>query len=699
MSAPASERVAAGLSAIWARRRDDVLAAVEVVEDAVLDGLVGELDDARREVARRQAHKLAGSAGTFGFLAAGEMAREIEGTLDQPEGVAADQFRRLADLVLSLREALEADPADPADPAEAPAPAATGDLLVVGSDRERMQRLADEAAARGLEASVALSPMEAHEVLEHWRPRIVLLDPVLSEGIQAALAFLTEVAPSVPVLVLTDPAGELDRLDVARRGGRGFLPRSLPVAGLIDFVFGLRERLRANETTILAVDDDLGILDTIRGVLEADQLTVELCSEPSRLWEELERVNPDLLMLDIEMPGASGLELCRAVRNDPRWSALPVLVLTGRSEPGTAEDIFVAGADDYIAKPFGGRELSARIANRLERVRLLRDMADTDHLTGLANRRRAVEAIDTFRLLSQRGGQPLCLAVFDIDGLKQINRALGHAGGDAALRGVARALTQHFRGEDIVSRWDGGEFVIGMFGMTIADGRQRVGEFVEQIRVVAFGADAVHRTTITVSAGLAELADLADLADAGGAIDVEALYRAADEALAAAKMAGGDRVRVAGQLDAVATAFDVALVEDDEMLGDLLEHALVTRGYRPRRILDGMQAVALLGGVDPPVVARLIVLDWDLPSLDGLSVLRALSEAGTLRRTRVIMLTGRATEGEVLEALEAGACDHVAKPFSVPVLMQRIRRALEPPPGDPPSPRNSARASPGGPVR
>jgi hypothetical protein len=91
-----------------------------------------------------------------------------------------------------------------------------------------------------------------------------------SIGERATLAFLSEVAPSVPVLVLTDPAGELDRLDVARRGGRGFLPRSLPVAGLIDFVFGLRERLRANETTILAVDDDLGILDTIRGVLEAD---------------------------------------------------------------------------------------------------------------------------------------------------------------------------------------------------------------------------------------------------------------------------------------------------------------------------------------------------------------------------------------------------------------------------------------------
>ncbi|MCA1694952.1 MAG: response regulator, partial [Actinobacteria bacterium] len=328
------------------------------------------------------------------------------------------------------RQALEADPA------EAPAAATTGELLVVGSDRDRMLRLADEAAARGLGASVALSPVEAHDALERWRPRIVLLDPVLPGGIQAALAFLSEVSSSVPVVVLNDPEGELDRVEVARRGGRGFLPRSLPVAELIDYVVGLRERLRASETKILAVDDDASILEAIRAVLTGDGLTVEVCSEPGRLWAELDRVHPDLLVLDIEMPGASGLELCRAVRNDPRWSALPVLILTARSEPDTAEAVFMAGADDYIAKPFGGCELSARIANRLERIRLLRALADTDHLTGLANRRRAAEAIETFRRLSQRGGQPLCLALFDIDGLKRINQALGHSGGDAALRGV-----------------------------------------------------------------------------------------------------------------------------------------------------------------------------------------------------------------------------------------------------------------------
>jgi len=94
-------------------------------------------------------------------------------------------------------------------------------------------------------------------------------------------------------------------------------------------------------------------------------------------------------------------------------------------------------------------------------------------------------------------------------------------------------------------------------------------------------------------------------------------------------------------------------------------------------ITDGVAAAAELGSQTPQLLAPLLLLDWDLPGLDGLRVLRALRERGVLERTTVIMLTARGAEDEVLEALEAGAVDHVTKPFSVPVLMQRVRRAMD----------------------
>jgi DNA-binding response OmpR family regulator len=121
---------------------------------------------------------------------------------------------------------------------------------------------------------------------------------------------------------------------------------------------------------------------------------------------------------------------------------------------------------------------------------------------------------------------------------------------------------------------------------------------------------------------------------------------------------------------------DVVLVDDDEVLSGLLLHTLKTQGYQTEWIADGQVAADKLRGPTPTVKARIVVLDVNLPSLDGISVLRELSRTGALKETKVIMLTVRSSEPEVLSTLQLGAFDHVAKPVSVPVLMQRIKRAL-----------------------
>jgi CheY-like chemotaxis protein/HPt (histidine-containing phosphotransfer) domain-containing protein len=124
------------------------------------------------------------------------------------------------------------------------------------------------------------------------------------------------------------------------------------------------------------------------------------------------------------------------------------------------------------------------------------------------------------------------------------------------------------------------------------------------------------------------------------------------------------------------TIVDVVMVDDDIVLTELVRHALETRGYRVTVLDDGRVAVeALIGPL--ALRCRLLLLDVDLPGLDGLSVLRRLAAAGLMPATPVIMLTVRGSEGEILEALRLGAVDHVTKPFSLPILMQRIRVALE----------------------
>ena len=395
--------------------------------------------------------------------------------------------------------------------------------------------------------------------------------------------------------------------------------------------------------------------------------------DPLRFWDTLEQATPDLLMLDLDMPRLSGIELCRVVRNDARWSALPVLFLTDSSEPETVRRVFAAGADDFVGKPIVGPELVTKIMNRLERTLLYRSMAEIDPMTGVSNRRKSTQTLRQFLRLAERHKQPLSIALLDVDHFKQINDRFGHGTGDAVLQQLGTLFLRTFRSEDVVARWGGEEFLIGMYGMTRADGLQRLNDLLETLRHESLTGPRGERIRLTFSAGVAQFPD--------DGTDVQSLYRAADSALYRAKAAGRDRVMPVGwqgeeQIRTVQKA-DVVVVDDDEVLGSLLVHALETKGYRTHWIKDGETAALTLAGTNPPLVAPVVLLDLDLPDLDGLSVLRRLGRDGILRHCRVIALSSRGQDGHGARAMELGAFDHVGKPFSLPVLLQRVRRALE----------------------
>jgi len=398
---------------------------------------------------------------------------------------------------------------------------------------------------------------------------------------------------------------------------------------------------------------------------------VQTLDDPLRFWETLEEFCPDVVVLDIDMPRVNGIELCRVLRNDPRWGATPVVFLTARSGPETVQQVFSAGADDFVAKPIVGPELVTRITNRLERVQLHRALADTDPLTGVANRRRSEELMGQLLNLAVRHQQPFSLALLDLDHFKQVNDRHGHGTGDEVLRRVARILERSFRAEDVVARWGGEEFIVAMHGMDKEDGVARLAEVLEVLRDEPFEVPGAEPLRVTFSAGVAQYP-----MDGG---DLQALYRSADATMYQAKEAGRDRVLPAGWTagqPSTAEHVDVLVVEDDHTLARLLLHALETRGWRSVWIDDGREAAQQLGGSRPRLRARVILLDVDLPGMDGHALLRTLARERVLERTRVIVLTARAHEAEVVQALEEGAFDHVAKPFSVPILLQRIRRAM-----------------------
>jgi diguanylate cyclase (GGDEF)-like protein len=422
---------------------------------------------------------------------------------------------------------------------------------------------------------------------------------------------------------------------------------------------------------ILVVDDDAMITRGLNTLLKRRGISVTALNDPLQFWSVLAEVEPSLIMLDFEMPKISGTELCRAVRNDRRWSELPVIFLTGHTDQQSIHRIFAAGADDYVGKPFVAAELMMRIESRLVGVKARRPAVDTDPVTGLPTAGRATELIQRFLRLARRKSDPYSLGVLEINDLPNLAKTYGRTIADRVLRAVGELLPKALRGEDVVGWWGGVEFVLGMYGSPKEQSAIKLTQICTRISEQSFLADDGRPVRVTCSGGVAQYQVDGD--------DVGAVRQKAIEVLQQVRQAGLNRVGIAGvQLTGPMTRrVDVVIVDDDRTLVALLQHAMETRNLSVATFADGERAAEALTGDVPEVRGSIIILDVDLPSLNGLEVLRRLKSVEVTRVSNVIMVTGRTGERDVLTALELGAIDHISKPFSVPVLMHKVRSILK----------------------
>ncbi|MGE5658126.1 MAG: response regulator [Actinomycetota bacterium] len=578
--------VSDAIAKVWERFKDKIHDRVTAIEEATTALSAGKLDPELKSQAEREAHKLVGSLGTFGLSLGSQLAREIERFFhQQPEPTVAPH---LWELIARLRQLLHESAtglSHPTDETEAPSdrtplsaetpglnyplPMLLADerplLLIVDSDRSLTKDLVEQACKQGLRVEVANHVEAAREACHNCYqnsqsrcPEVVFLDlsssvtypdgeattatqagTVSSEAL-ALLAELSNLTPPVPVIVSAVQGDFTNRLEVARLGGRAFLQKPISPMQAIEVVMDVLRRSQPTVAKVMMVDDDPQMLTILRTLLEPWGIRTIALEDPRQFWKTLEAVAPDLLVLDIEMPYLSGIELCQVVRSDPHWSGLPVLFLTAHTDPQAVHQVFATGADDYVSKPVVGPELVTRILNRLERSQLLRQQAETDPLTGVANRRRSTQDLSQFLRLADANHQPLCFALLDLDCFKQVNDRYGHATGDAVLRRLGELLAKAFRSEDVVARWGGEEFVVGMYGLSKYDGLERLTDFLTEWRAEEFTAFNGTRFRVTLSAGIAEYPTDVIVSHSGGILHT--LYQAADGALYQAKIAGRDRV-------------------------------------------------------------------------------------------------------------------------------------------------------------
>lgn len=216
---------------------------------------------------------------------------------------------------------------------------------------------------------------------------------------------------------------------------------------------------------ILIVDDETINIGILVELLKHQYDTIVAKNGEQALRRVIEH-KPDLILLDIVMPGMDGYEVCKKIKANPDTADIPVIFITAKDSETDEEEGLRVGAIDYVTKPFSSAIVRARVHNHLELKRrgdLLKALSTLDPLTGLANRRRLDEylAVQWQQLL--RSGGMLGLLVLDIDFFKAYNDHYGHQQGDECLSQVASMLkSMPLRSVDLVARYGGEEFVIVM---------------------------------------------------------------------------------------------------------------------------------------------------------------------------------------------------------------------------------------------
>jgi two-component system cell cycle response regulator len=302
---------------------------------------------------------------------------------------------------------------------------------------------------------------------------------------------------------------------------------------------------------ILIVDDHEDNIELLRARLEARGYEVHGANDGYAALEAVERVRPDLILLDVMMPKMDGIEVVRRLKANPNLPFIPVIMQTALDSTENKVEGLDAGADDYITKPINFAELEARVNAQLrikkletalkDRENELSDLNEklhkislTDGLTGIENRRSLEERLQDQWQHSVRLHEPMAVVMCDIDKFKSVNDKYGHQAGDAVLKEIARLLKDEAREIDRVGRYGGEEFLLILPG-TVLDAAVT---FAERLRVKVenhtfpYAGGTLRRT---MSCGVAA-------APHPKVQDQEALVRAADDALYVAKETGRNRV-------------------------------------------------------------------------------------------------------------------------------------------------------------
>lgn len=430
----------------------------------------------------QHSHRLRGTAGAMGFREAGDAAGKIEDLLRRldpsdtlKEVIWTEIFRALADGETSVR-ALQATVGGK----RVEKTSYLSSLLFLCSAEKYAKQL-EELAQSKVEviACDTVDGAALHAQGKTFDAAVFDLSVADDADVFRLATQVRMSQPGRPIAFTFLSAGQNapDEASLAYAGASHFLWSPVPSDDLVDNVMRLN-RLGggggASKPKVLTVDDDEALTSFIQTILSGEGITVEALNKPIQILNVVEQFKPDLVLLDVMMPGLSGYDVCRLLRATDKWSQMPVLFLTSKSDADGRASAFQAGATDFLSKPILAPELVSRVKAHLSQV-VSRPTGSVPD--GLLDRKGFIEGARNMASAARETQSEMAMALILVDEMLSLNIAHGLSGAEAVEAALGELLRIHFKAEALRGRWGEGGFALAIPNeskITIAEAVQKL---------------------------------------------------------------------------------------------------------------------------------------------------------------------------------------------------------------------------------
>ena len=488
------------------------------------------------------AHKLAGSGATFGFDGISVAAREMEAILsgivdsglleiDMAEGDLPRALAKLTEACLAENSKIDMSRIEHQSEQIEKRTVAAPHREVILFSREESGAIADLRDQLGFFGFTAepVNNLDGFKKLIIANPdRLAIIHTNAFEHNKTAGAGLLSLKQQFPDRVkyvfISEKGDFHTRLNGLRAGSDAYFIIPLDMARLIDRIDTLNADEQVEPYHVLIVDDDPEQVSYYALVLQQAGMITSVASDPMTVLNVLVEAKPELILMDMYMPGCSGTELLTIIRQQEAFVSIPVVFLSVENAQSKKLAAVREGGDDFITKPSEPEYLIASITNRMTRTRSIRYFMERDSLTGLLNHSNLKEQLIREMLRGNRTNSGLCFAMIDLDHFKKVNDTYGHLTGDKVLKSLSRILQERLRRTDIIGRYGGEEFGVILLNTTPDNAHRILEEIRDNFSHIRHQSED-DEFFVTFSCGIACFPGLENANDLTGAAD-KALYQA-----------------------------------------------------------------------------------------------------------------------------------------------------------------------------